>query len=175
MKKKRKTSMTERYRPNVAALIVRLNKHGKVQMLLGQRRDFPGCWQWPQGGIDHGETREEALFREIEEETGLTGLNILFTYSKPIRYVFDRQRREKFQNYIGQEQFYFVLNVHNDDPGLHILKKTHNSEFSKLRWKSPEHAVSTAPAFKKKAYEKAYEIYKKLPVNKALLAIKRTN
>jgi len=163
--------MIERYRPNVAALIVRINKHGKVQMLLGKRRDFPGCWQWPQGGIDHGETREEALFRELEEETGLTALSILFTYSKPIRYVFDRQRKEKFKNYIGQEQFYYVLSVQQNDPALRLLKKTHNSEFSKLRWKPPERAVRTAPAFKKKAYEKAYEIYKKLPVKKALLEI----
>lgn len=32
---------------------------------------YPGCWIVPGGGIDPGETKRNALIREIKEETGL--------------------------------------------------------------------------------------------------------
>lgn len=32
---------------------------------------YQGCWVIPGGGIDDGETREEALHREVLEETGI--------------------------------------------------------------------------------------------------------
>lgn len=38
-------------------------------MLLIQRRDIP-VWVLPGGGVDKGETPEEAAVREMEEETG---------------------------------------------------------------------------------------------------------
>ena len=53
--------MTKRYRPNVAAIIRRPD--GRV--LLGERSDFPGSWQFPQGGIDPGEAPEQAVRREV--------------------------------------------------------------------------------------------------------------
>jgi 8-oxo-dGTP diphosphatase len=34
--------------------------------------DFPGIWQVPGGGLEHGEDPDDALVREFTEETGLT-------------------------------------------------------------------------------------------------------
>lgn len=42
----------------------------KNQILLVQRKDIP-LWVLPGGGIDLGETPEQAVIREIFEETGL--------------------------------------------------------------------------------------------------------
>ncbi len=55
------------YRPNVG--IILCNDHGQV---LWARRIGQDAWQFPQGGIKEGETPEKALFRELQEEVGLS-------------------------------------------------------------------------------------------------------
>ncbi len=56
----------EGFRPNVG--IVLLNARNQV---FWGKRLRTHSWQFPQGGIKHGETPEKAMFRELEEETGL--------------------------------------------------------------------------------------------------------
>ena len=54
------------YRPNVGIIVA--NDQGQV---LWARRVGQDAWQFPQGGINSNESVEEALFRELKEETGL--------------------------------------------------------------------------------------------------------
>lgn len=53
---------------SVAIIIFNKNKD---QVLLIKRRDIP-VWVLPGGGIEAGETPEQAALREAKEETGLT-------------------------------------------------------------------------------------------------------
>ena len=46
-----------------------MNAEGFI--LVAERSNIRGAWQFPQGGVDPGEGLEEALFREIEEEIGV--------------------------------------------------------------------------------------------------------
>ena len=57
----------EGYRPNVG--IVLANDRGQV--LWARRVGGRDAWQFPQGGINRGESPEQALYRELEEEIGL--------------------------------------------------------------------------------------------------------
>jgi 8-oxo-dGTP pyrophosphatase MutT (NUDIX family) len=56
----------EGFRPNVGIILLNANN----EVWWGKRvREH--SWQFPQGGIKHGETPEQAMFRELEEEIGL--------------------------------------------------------------------------------------------------------
>src|SRR3982750_5001402 len=54
------------YRPNVG--IILCNTRNEV---FWGKRVHQHSWQFPQGGIKHGETPEQAMFRELHEEVGL--------------------------------------------------------------------------------------------------------
>ncbi|HRE14975.1 MAG TPA: NUDIX domain-containing protein, partial [Usitatibacteraceae bacterium] len=54
------------YRPNVAIVLV----NTRNQVFWGKRIK-EHAWQFPQGGIKEGESPEQAMYRELEEETGL--------------------------------------------------------------------------------------------------------
>ena len=56
----------EGYRPNVG--IILLNHRNEV---FWGKRVKQHSWQFPQGGIKHGESPEQAMFRELHEEIGL--------------------------------------------------------------------------------------------------------
>ncbi len=47
----------------------------RQEILLIRRRDF-GIWALPAGGLEIGETMQECVLREVEEETGLTLLDL---------------------------------------------------------------------------------------------------
>lgn len=51
---------------------------GKLWVLLIERGGYPykGCYAFPGGFMDMDETAEQAAARELEEETGLTGLSL---------------------------------------------------------------------------------------------------
>jgi 8-oxo-dGTP diphosphatase len=69
----------------VDAVVFRKNRNG-TEVLLIQRGHYPyeGMWALPGGFVDMEETLEEAIIRELEEETGLKGVELtqLHAYSE---------------------------------------------------------------------------------------------
>lgn len=79
-------------RPSVTVDILVLGMSKKLdglKVLLIQRKDHPyiNCWALPGGFVNMDESAYEAACRELEEETGLTGVYLeqLYTMSKPDR------------------------------------------------------------------------------------------
>jgi ADP-ribose pyrophosphatase YjhB (NUDIX family) len=61
----------------VHAYITR-TQNGQTQLLVFDHHDYPEAGtQVPAGTVDEGETIEHALFREIEEESGLTNVQLV--------------------------------------------------------------------------------------------------
>ena len=79
--------MAEWFRRNAGIVVFRADK----KVLLCLRNDMPASWQFPQGGIEAGETPEQAAARELKEETSLSGLKRIATLQEPARYRFPQE------------------------------------------------------------------------------------
>lgn len=138
------------YRPNVALIL----EDTTGQILIGERRDIAGAWQFPQGGIRKGESMEQALHREVQEEILLAPDSYQIQESKgPYRYQFPKGL-EKYGT-IGQEQHYFRALFLGEKS---LLKMTDTSrEFRALRWIAPnEFQISWLPPMKRLLYTKIF-------------------
>ncbi|MBT8777820.1 NUDIX domain-containing protein [Akkermansia muciniphila] len=143
--------MERLYRPNVAGLMVR--KDGKL--LVCERSRQKGAWQFPQGGIDPGETALEAVKREVREEVGFLPSQYDIAESRGgYRYdyppeVLDYVREKRQQPFVGQEQEYFLCRMHADTPEPSLDHR----EFCAYRWIAPaEFKLEWLPEFKKEVY-----------------------
>ena len=112
-----------RYRPNVAALVV--NPAGSL--LICERANIPGAWQFPQGGVDPGETPEQALFREVREEVGLEPQHYeVIDRREGYRYLYPQEvRGKKLRKHgsHGQEQTYFLCHLKAGAPQVNVNQK----------------------------------------------------
>jgi putative (di)nucleoside polyphosphate hydrolase len=142
------------FRPNVAAIILHADA-ARRQVLMGERNDMPGRWQWPQGGLDPGETPEQGLRREIFEEIGVASDAVHIHYRFPflLRYRFPQRLGKKFAPRQGQEQHYFIVTL-SAEPDL---AKATDEEFHQLRWLPLEEAVVGAVWFKREVYRAAVD------------------
>ena len=143
------------YRTGVGALL--LNPDGQVWVgerirKAGQQLEFP--WQLPQGGLDEGEDPREAVFRELEEETGTANAEIIaetqdwLSYDLPLD-IRDMVWKGRFR---GQRQKWFALRFlgGDDDFDLNFHKKP---EFSAWRWAAFEDLPQLIVPFKRGLYQ----------------------
>lgn len=140
----------KRFRPNVAAVV--RNRAGLL--LICERSDFPGCWQFPQGGINDGESPEDALRRELQEEVSLRPDHYVITArTGPYRYEFPGGLRKKGCD--GQEQTYFLADLQGPDSLVSVA--TESPEFTAVRWVSPERFdPAWAPPMKRPVYRAVF-------------------
>ncbi|MFK7977371.1 MAG: RNA pyrophosphohydrolase, partial [Halioglobus sp.] len=116
------------------------------------------AWQFPQGGIHKGESPEQALYRELEEEVGLTqsSVEVLGTtrgwlrYRLPERYV----RKGQKPVCIGQKQKWFLLRMLDAD-GAVRLDANATPEFDDWRWVSYWYPLNQVISFKREVYRRA--------------------
>jgi putative (di)nucleoside polyphosphate hydrolase len=139
-----------RYRSNVGMIIRRAD--GKI--LIGERSNVAGAWQFPQGGVKKSETLREALARELHEEAFLSPSEYRVLDSKgPYRYLFPPGRTKEGFN--GQEQTYFLVELTRADSN--IVAGTEQSEFAQFRWIDPsEFQIDWVPEFKRGVYRRLF-------------------
>ena len=127
----------EGYRPNVG--IVLLNSHNEV---FWGKRVGQHSWQFPQGGIQHGESPEQAMYRELHEEVGLLPEHVQIIgrtrdwlrYEVPEEYL-RRQNSTRLHRtaYRGQKQIWFLLRLIGLDSDIQLRASDH-PEFDAWRW-----------------------------------------
>ena len=151
----------EGYRANVG--IVVCNNKKKV---LWAKRTNEDAWQFPQGGINEGESPKEAMFRELKEEVGLepSHVEIIARTKDWLRYDVPKNwiRRDWRDRYKGQKQIWFLLRLTGCDSDV-SLKNTKKPEFDAWRWDDFWSPIDQIIDFKRDVYEQALkELYKHL-------------
>jgi len=141
------------FRPNVG--IILSNPEGKV---FWARRCGQDAWQFPQGGIHNNETPDEAMYRELYEETGLRPehVELMAKTSKWLRYRLPKRMVRKNTNpvCIGQKQIWFILRMLGSDADFN-LSTMEKPEFDHWCWVDYWHPMNEVVFFKRKVYQKA--------------------
>lgn len=146
------------YRPNVAAIIMSSEYPDKHLVLVAKRIDVKNVWQFPQGGIDRGETAKEALFRELKEEIGTKDIKIIAKYPRWLTYEFPPEIKKHMRPYYGQTQKFYLVRLKKK---ASINLQTKHPEFVDYKFVTPKEAVSIATEFKQLQYREAIRYFQK--------------
>ena len=144
------------YRSGIGIVLVNKNR----EIFVGKRIDNnSNAWQMPQGGIDVGESEDEAMIRELREETGIIESNIkllqeshsYFYYNLPYKL----QKKFWGGKYLGQRQRWYLLEFTGDENAINV--RTEHPEFSDWKWVSKEEVTRNVVSFKRQLYKDVIE------------------
>jgi putative (di)nucleoside polyphosphate hydrolase len=145
------------YRPCVGIMLI--DRRGLVW--VGRRRPkwadhgSAHIWQMPQGGIATGERARLAALRELEEETGVTSIELLaeapgwFTYDLPEELVGIALKGR----YRGQKQKWFAMRFTGSEGEIDIgPRHGRKAEFDAWRWAPVSQLQRLIVPFKRQVY-----------------------
>ncbi len=142
------------FRANVGIVLA----HADGRVLWARRVGGRAGWQFPQGGMQPGESPEDALFRELHEEVGLKAEQVevlgstrdWLRYRLPERY----QRHASTPLCIGQKQRWFLLRFKGEDSAVR-LDAADTPEFDDWRWVDYWRPLAEVIFFKRTVYRGA--------------------
>lgn len=138
------------YQTNVAGILQKPD--GRI--FVGERLSIANAWQFPQGGVDAGESHEDAIRRELWEEIGVLAEDYRITKKRgPYYYLFPAGITKKGQN--GKEQYYFLCEYVGSDDRIDVAQE--HPEFRSWRWIDPsEFQLDWLPEMKREVYRQVF-------------------
>lgn len=147
------------YRPCVGLMLLNRDNQVFVAKRIDTRAE---AWQMPQGGIDEGETPQQAAMREMREEIGTDNAEIIaesngwLEYDLPphlIPNLWDGQYR-------GQKQKWFALRYLGQDSDINIATET--PEFLEWKWVVMQELPDLIVPFKRELYTRLVQEFQHL-------------
>lgn len=117
-------------RPSVRGIIIH---DGKVAMVHSLKYDY---YKFPGGGLEDGESLEEALLREVAEESGL---QVILSSIREYGLVHRVQKGQKEAKFI-QDNYYFLCDV-EEKVGSQKLDDYEAEEHFTLEYVDATHAI----------------------------------
>lgn len=119
MTKEEAPPQNELYRENVS-LITRKGSRFLLVNLTVWPHDY---WKFPQGGVNPGESLEDAARREFQEELGTESIRIAAKSGVTRRYRWEAPVTIHGQRYVGQEQTFFLVEFLGKENDIVLEKK----------------------------------------------------
>ncbi len=146
--------MNKTYRKCVGIVVFKNHK-----VLLCERKDIAGQWQFPQGGIEQGEDIITAAARELKEETSISSVTVVDTLDKPIHYDFpDNIKNNSKWKFDGQSMQWVLFNFKGDDGEINL--QTKEPEFRNWCWEDIDAAPKKIVEFKRDVYQQVVKKFK---------------
>ncbi len=180
----------EGYRPNVGIVLIQPNLlklqaadpgaekkttvgKGEIssdKVFWARRVGGHNAWQFPQGGINDGETAEAAVMRELHEEIGVAkfAVKVLGQTSGWLKYdlPMHMRRNNSTPGFVGQKQKWFLLEMLERETPVQ-MDITDKPEFDAFQWVSYYYPISQVVDFKREVYRSALvELAQYLPGNR---------
>ena len=118
-------------RPSVRGIII---KNGKIAMMHSLKYDY---YKLPGGGIEHGETHEETLVREVREESGMV---VKAESIQEFGYV-RRIEKGKKEDIFIQDNYYYFCEVEEVQVEQNLDDYEEEEQFL-LEFVNPEYAIN---------------------------------
>lgn len=118
-----------------------------------------GIWQFQQGGIDLGETPEQTLWRELQEEVGLSRTDIKLITERPDWTLYQDSPASTDTSIarIGQVHHWYFLKLKAEV--VIDLNNATDGEFKNWKWITFDEAISLTNPNKQHVYRALQEFY----------------
>jgi putative (di)nucleoside polyphosphate hydrolase len=138
------------YRLNVGLIIA--NENG--ELLLCKRKKM-NSWQFPQGGIDFGESPIKAAKRELFEEVGISSKSVTLIESIDDWLKYEVPKKSRRRNFLdrkfkGQKQKWFLFKLKKNVEVT--FENDPDNEFDDFKWVSYWYPLNVIISFKEKVY-----------------------
>jgi len=131
------------YCKNVVAFIF----NNQNQVLIVNRAGKEDFWGLPQGGVDSGENKDDAILRETKEETNISSVDILGKFENVYKYKWPKDYSHN--GYKGQRQSLYILKFNGEDGEIKLCPW----ELKDWKWVKIDKLINESDEMREEAYE----------------------
>lgn len=143
---------------SVGAVVYRRSEQGRLYLLLHYPGEGPrgGHWDFPKGHVEKGESEQETMRREVQEETGMRDLTIISGFRNLTSYFYiarsnerEERKREKRCIFIYKRVVFYLIETKENvvtisDEHLDHLWLSFGKAREKLTYHNARHVLCNA-------------------------------